>query len=105
MEFIVKEKFPLDFLGTEWHDAYINFSLPSLEEDLAEEMPTEDDIKADPKGSTKQMVAKLESHFIDGQGWNGSQLVDLKVEDIRKLPTKVFVKATIFLSGAPDPNS
>jgi hypothetical protein len=105
MAFVVKKNFSLDFLGEGWQAAYINFSLPSLEESLQQASPSQEEIEADPKKYTLEMVSFLEEHFIDGKGFNGSQLVDLEKEDIKRLPTSVFAKATQLLSGAVDPNS
>lgn len=105
MAFVVSKKLPLDFLGTEWHAAYINFSLPSLKESLEQAVPTEEEITADPQKYTGQMVDFIEKHFLDGKGWNGSQLVDLTASDIQELPTIVFTKAAELLAGAVDPKS
>ena len=106
MAFVVKKRFSLDFLGEDWKDAYIDFNLPSLKESLDQNLPSEDQIKEDPKKYTLQMVDFLEQHFVDGQGWDDSgKLVQLKKEDISELPQSVFGKAFIFLSGDIDPNS
>lgn len=106
MAFTVKKRFSLNFLGDEWKDAFIDFTLPSLKESLDQDLPSEDQIKKDPKKYTLQMVSFLEQHFVDGQGWDDSgKLVPLKKEDISELPQSVFGKAFIFLSGDLDPNS
>lgn len=105
MAFIVSKKLDLGFLGEGWQGAYINFSLPSLKEGLDQNTPSEEEIKADPKKHTQVMVEFAEKHFLDGQGWNGSQLVSLVAADIQELPTTVFVEATKLLMGAPDPKS
>ncbi|MGI0134187.1 MAG: hypothetical protein ACREBW_04435 [Candidatus Micrarchaeaceae archaeon] len=105
MAFVVKKQLSLDFLGEGWHAAYITFKLPSLKESLDQSAPSQEEIEADPKKYTLEMVAFLEKQFIDGKGWNGSELVDLQKEDIAALPTIVFAKATEFVSGAVDPNS
>lgn len=105
MAFVVKKKLELAFLGEEWHAAYINFSLPSLKESLEQDIPSQEEIEADPKKYTKQMVAFAEKHFLDGKGFDGSQLVDLTAADIQEMPTIVFVEATKLLMGALDPKS
>ena len=105
MAFVVKKQLSLDFLGTEWHAAYINFTLPSLKESLDQSTPTEAEIEENPKKFTTEMIGFLESHFIDGKGWNGNELVDLTKDDIQELPSAVFAKGVELLSGAPSPNS
>lgn len=105
MAFAIPKKMSLDFLGEGWHDAYINFSLPSLKESINQPTPTEEELNSDPKKYTSQMVAFTEKHFLSGKGWDGSQLVDLQASDIQELPPIVFMKATELLSGNIDPNS
>ncbi len=105
MAFVVKKKLSLDFLGTDWHAAYINFTLPSLKDSLSQSTPTQAEIEADPKKYTLEMIAFLEEHFIDGKGWNGNELVDLTKDDIQELPSSVFAKGVELLSGVPSPNS
>lgn len=105
MAFIVSKKLDLAFLGEGWQAAYINFSLPSLKEGLEQELPNEEELQADPKKYTKQMVAFAEKHFISGEGYNGTQLVTLQASDIQEMPTIVFVEATKLLMGATDPKS
>ncbi len=105
MAFVVKKQLSLDFLGEGWHGAYINFTLPSLKVSLEQSTPTQEEIEADPKKYTLEMVTFLEEHFIDGKGWNGNELVDLTKDDIQELPSAVFAKGVELLSGAPSPNS
>ncbi len=105
MSFVVTKKLDLSFLGTEWHAAYINFSLPGFQELLEQNSPTEEEIAQDPKKYTGEMIALLEKHFIDGKGWNGNQLVDLVASDIKELPMSVFTEATKLVTGTPDPKS
>ena len=105
MAFVIKKKLSLDFLGEGWHAAYINFTLPSFEDSLNQPNPTQEEIEADPKKYALEMSAYLEEHFIDGKGWDGTQLVDLEKEDIKRLPSTVFAKGVELLSGVPDPNS
>lgn len=105
MAFIVKKELKLDFLGEGWQAAYINFSLPSLKENLTQQFPSQEEIEANPQKYMTEMVAVLEKHFLDGKGFNGSQLVDLTAADIQELPTSVFVEASKLLNGVVDPNS
>ncbi len=66
---------------------------------------SQEEIEKDPKKFANEMLVQLESHFIDGKGWNGNELVDLEKGDIGNLPAIVFSKATQFVNGAVDPNS
>lgn len=105
MKFVVAKKLDLEFLGEGWNGAFIKFSVPSLKEIMSQELPNEEDVKADPKKYNDQMVKFAEDHFISGQGWNGNQLVPLVADDIKELPMNVFVEATKLLMGALDPKS
>lgn len=105
MAFVAKKELKLDFLGEGWQSAYINFSLPSLKENLEQQFPSQEEIEADPKKYMSQMVAVLEKHFLDGKGFNGSQLIELTAADIQELPTSVFAEASKLLNGVIDPNS
>lgn len=103
--FVVKKQLLLDFLGSEWHGAYITFTLPSLKDSINQATPSEEEIEKNPKKFTLEMISFLEEHFIDGKGWNGNELVDLVKTDIQELPSLVFAKAIELVSGTPDPKS
>jgi hypothetical protein len=105
MKFVVAKKLELDFLGEGWNGAFINFSVPSLKEIMSQDLPSEDEVKADSKKYSEQMITFAQDHFLNGKGWNGNQLVDLVAGDIQELPMNVFVEATKLLMGALDPKS
>jgi len=105
MAFVVSKKLDLAFLGEGWQAAFINFSLPSLKESMEQDLPSEEEIQADPKKYTQKMIDFAEKHFLSGEGYNGTQLVPLQASDIQEMPTIVFVEATKLLMGAVDPKS
>jgi hypothetical protein len=101
MAFPVTKTLKLDYLGQGWEDAYLNLSGLSFKEmRIFAKMGAEFD-KENPE-SDKNLdltVELIEDHFIGGKAWNGSELVDLKKEDIPDLPVEVLTRAIQLLAG------
>lgn len=96
-DFIIKKRLPLDFLGAEWAECFIDFRPFSIRE-----VTTISDLKADDPNATRKILDLLKTRFEGGKGYNG-QLVDLEADDIEDLPVEVLSRAVSFLIALPDP--
>ena len=100
-KFKVVKKFSLDFLGKDWKDAYINFQVLSIA-DIKNKFPGLIKIdQNDPDSILSGMdltTEILENSFVDGKGYDGIKLVDLKREDIKDLPNDLIKRGLDFLS-------
>ncbi len=102
-KFIVKKRVPLDFLGEEWKDCYIEFQ-PFSPKDLItiDQMDTTDASKG--IQAMSEMITLLESHFIGGKGYTGSGLADIEATDLQELPLEALQACIKAANGAVSPN-
>lgn len=92
----------LEFLGSEWKDAYINF-IPVTIKDLEEQFPALAKMdRADAKSLDKgfeTVMSLLSQKFIDGKGVDSEgNLIDIGKEDLKDFPAEVISRAFSFLS-------
>ena len=101
MAFTFTTKVDLSEFGEEWKDSYITVRRLTFGEskDLAD-FNSEDTAK-----SIEFAVKLLDTHFVEGKVWNGSETVDLTKEDIENLPAEVPNKVLLAVLGTPDPKS
>lgn len=102
MPFPVKKTLKLDFLGEGWEGAYINFSGLTFKETrgFAAQKLNEQDAE-DPE-NVEFVLSLLKDHFLDGKGFNGTDLSDLTADDIEDLPVDVIGKSVELLAGGPN---
>lgn len=105
-KFVVKKRISLDFLGEGWSEAYITFSPFSFNDNLELLKFRKEVIKVnaesedkDIKALSDKMIKLLQDKFIEGRGFDGKELVDIKKEDFGDLPQEVFEKVVGQLQG------
>lgn len=103
-KFVVTKELKLDDLGEGWAGASIKFSGLSFKQAREFAKLTLDEKEPDNDKNLDLLVKLLGEHFISGQGYNGTELVDLTAEDLPDLPTEVLTKAITLLSAGPDQN-
>jgi len=97
----------LSYLGPEYKETYLRFygltvadldeigSIGTYEGGVAETKKIVED--------TKKLIEVLKKKFVDGKVLDpGMALVDLKAEDLGKLPVEILMKVMETLSGGPD---
>ena len=101
-KFRIVKKFSLDFISSEWKEAYINFNALTVG-DVKDAFPAlskvsetkEEDVSA----GLDMILDVLKDKFVDGKGINeNGELIDLVADDIKELPISVLSKALSFLS-------
>jgi hypothetical protein len=80
----------------DWKDCYIVFRAPTFT-DVKQLQSHDDDVKVE------KTIEYLKSIFIEGKGWDGTQVVDIAVEDIGDLPMKVLTLCFTELAGEVSP--
>ena len=101
-KFLLKKKFLLDFLGSEWKECYLSFNAFTVR-DIKERLSTLS--KIDTTKSTAvdtglvEMLKLLKEKYIEGTGVdeNGA-VVKVAKEDLEEMPVEVISKAIGFLS-------
>lgn len=86
-KFVAVRTIKLDFIEPtdKWADCYLQIASLSVGE--IEKIASAD---VDNKDSGLNLIRLLEEKFISGKGWNGTEVVDIKKEDIKELPIEVF---------------
>ena len=105
-KFPVEKTLKLDFLGAGWNTgAQLVFSGLTFAQtkELAASVDL-DDANANEK-NFELVVKFLTDHFIRGNAWNGTTLVNITSEELVDLPVEVINAAVKLLSGATDPKS
>lgn len=99
--FPVTKTLKLDFLGTEWTQAFISFSGLSFKEmqEFADAGAELDKDNPESKKNLDFTVNLLKQHFANGKAWNGQDLEDITADDLTDLPVDALVKAVKLLSG------
>lgn len=95
--FILRKKIELSDLGDDWKDCYITLRDLTVEE-LQKMMPK---VAAAEDGSEEQINAIKEligKCFIEGKGFDGQGVVEIKSEDIGNLPLEIYRKCFDFLA-------
>lgn len=104
MAFPVTKKLELDYLGEGWAGAYINFSGLSFKQARVFEKMTLDTENPENDKNLDLLLETLGEHLLSGKAWNGTELVDLKAEDLSDLPVEVLTKAIGLITAGPDAN-
>lgn len=108
-KFKTLKKFPLDFLGEDWKEAYINFERVTIK-DVQEVFPQFGQVDGEDEkkvlAGIKNIVKFLEGKFVNGKAVvEDGKLVDLDVKDLGDLPAEVLSRALDFLSQGVTPPS
>jgi hypothetical protein len=102
MSFKVTKKLDLSDLGEGWQGAYLDLQGLSFREireltSLSKPDSTTDD-------NFEAIEKLIQSHFISGKAWDGSNLVDVTKDNVLDLPLDVVAnKAVKLLAGTSDP--
>ncbi len=83
--FVSIKTIKLDFLGEDWKDCYIKINSLTLGELTSLASFTKDETKAG-----IFMVNLIKDKFMEGKGWDGKKIVDIKKDDIEDLPIDIF---------------
>jgi hypothetical protein len=106
MGFTVKKKLDLSYLGDGWtQGTHLTFSGMTFAEtrDFAKlNINTED---PNNEQNLEVVMNLLKSHFVDGRGFDGTNVVDITADDLENLPTDVVTKSIELLAGNADPKS
>lgn len=108
MKFKIVKHFPLDFLGTEWKDCFLDLKPLSIE-DVKGRLPeiaklqSED---ADVGAGIDLLIQLITEKFIGGKVVDESgAVVDLPQEALKDLPVEVIGRAFSFLSSSESMNT
>lgn len=108
MKFKIVKKFPLDFLGDEWKECFINLKPLSIQ-DVKGKLPTIAKLQekdADVGAGVDLLLELLTDKFISGKVIDETgAVVDLPKEALGDLPVEVIGRAFSFLSSSEALNS
>lgn len=113
-KFVVYKTLKLDFLGEGWQECYIKFNavpydvFANIREkynlDFSTQATTAEEAQAelanDPEKAEKAnafVIKFLTDYFVEGKGYDGTEVIDIKKSDIKDLPMSVVNKASDFL--------
>lgn len=102
-KFVSNQKVSLASVGEGWADAYLTFKGISFNESLDFADLSTDESNA--KASADKVLSLLQAHFVDGKGWNGTELVDITSDDLGDLPVSAITESLKALAGTINPNS
>lgn len=83
-KFVVVKNVDLSFLGEEWNGCFLKVSGLTLGEVEKLSEMGEDNTKAG-----RYMVSLVSDKFLEGKGFDGGKIVDIKKEDVKDLPLEV----------------
>ena len=83
MAFVVKRKIELAAMGDEWKDCYIVFNSPTTAQ-IGKLEVGNDDIPNEEK--LQRSVGLITELFIEGKGYNGTEVQSINTKDIPDLP-------------------
>lgn len=104
MQFVVKKKIDLSFLGEGWESAFITFTpftfkdndaIVSLRTKSTAENMTQEEIKK----ASDDLIDLLKSKFVEGQGFNGEKLVPITKDNLADLPMELITTCLVTLQG------
>lgn len=113
-KFAVYKTLKLDFLGEGWQDCYLKFNavpydvFANIRErydlDFSSQATTPEEAQKelanDPKKAEKAnafVIRFLSDYFVEGKGFDGKEVVEVKKVDLKDLPMSVINKASDFL--------
>jgi len=98
VKFDITKRLDLGFIGEEWKDCYIDFSLPSYADikDFANTDGNEGE-------AVEKGLDKLVELFKKGKGIADGKTVDILAKDIKDMPMEIINKALKLISGEIDP--
>jgi len=94
--FILRRKLDLGELGEDWKECFVTLRDMTVEE-VQRFVPS---IAKTEDGSKEQMdmIGEIISNcFVEGKGFDGSKVIEIKKEDLGNLPLKVYLKCFDFL--------
>lgn len=108
-QFKIVERLDLGFLGKDWKKEGCFLEFTAITWDETEKLAKmQGDNPRDPKVALtlgKEGMALLERHFVKGKAIDEKgEAVKVKVEDLRKFPPSVIMKALNELAGEIPPN-
>jgi hypothetical protein len=96
--FVVKKRFPLNYLGEGWEDGYLLFAALTYKDTIKlsdHQAKLQKLEQGDPETIKKvgdSMLAILQDKFIEGKGYDGTSLVEMRAIDLVELPVEVISK-------------
>lgn len=106
MGFTVKKKLDLSYLGEGWvGSTYLNFNGMTFAETREFAKLNMDAEDPNSEKNLEVVMNLLKSHFVDGRGFDGTNVVDITADDLENLPTDVVTKSIELLAGSADPKS
>jgi len=100
MKFDITKKVDLAYIGDNWKECYIEFSLPSYG-DL--KLYTKDEEKATDEEKLEKGLNQISNLFKAGYAISGGEKIELKKEDLVDLPIEILTKCFQAISGQIDP--
>lgn len=103
-DFVISKKVYLGFLGEDYAESYLRMRSITLDEreQLVKDLETAAKSEA---GATKVLIELIKGRFIDGRISHNGELVELKIEELGRLPFEAYTEVLNQLSGNTDPNS
>lgn len=104
MQFVVKKRIELSFLGEGWEEAYAVFT-PFTFNDNASLLKLRNlasGASIDPEEATKatgEIMTLLRGKFIEGKGFDGKTLVNITKENLADLPMEIITRILQTLQG------
>jgi hypothetical protein len=99
MPFPVRKEIKLDFLGEGWTGAYLAFSGLTFNETREFSKLNLGGENTDSESNMDYVLELLQSHFLEGNAFDGDKLVDLKSSQLGDLPPDVVTKCIELLVG------
>lgn len=104
MQFVVKKRIELNFLGEGWEEAYAVFT-PFTFNDNAALLKLRNltaGASTDPEEATKatnEIMTLLRGKFIEGKGYDGKGLANITKENLADLPMEIITRILQALQG------
>lgn len=93
--FVLEKKITMEVFGEQWKDCYLKFQSPTFGQIKS--------ILKDDGQAVDQGIELLKSLYIDGNGWNGGEVVPINKEDITELPIQILNHCFSELAGEINP--
>ena len=103
MAFTFTKKVDLSEFGEEWKDSYVVVRRLTFGE--TKDLAGFDADSGDTAKNVEFAVSLLQSHFVEGKAFNGTELVNLTADDVESLPIDIVNKVIEAVVGTPSPKS
>lgn len=107
MQFVVKKRIELSFLGEGWEEAYVIFTPFTFNDNtallklrhLALGVSGPDIDVEEANKATKEIMVLLENKFVEGKGFDGKHLAPITKENLADLPMEIITRILQALQG------